>query len=127
MKARFSSSWTDTKSLLEREIESLTGEINTEVVLEIAIPEPELKNGDWTQTSLKLTHPGIILSFESAYGPLRYMTDQFTSGPDTPGWHANVRAIALGLEALRKIDRYGISNGGEQYLGFRDSFPREGK
>lgn len=36
-----------------------------------------------------------------------------------PHWQANVRAIALGLEALRKVDRYGITSRGEQYRGFQ--------
>jgi len=34
-------------------------------------------------------------------------------------WQANLRAIALALEALRKIDRYGVTRRGEQYQGFR--------
>lgn len=34
-------------------------------------------------------------------------------------WQHNVRSIALGLEALRAVDRYGISRRGEQYAGFR--------
>lgn len=34
-------------------------------------------------------------------------------------WQHNVRSIALGLGALRAVDRYGISRRGEQYSGFR--------
>jgi hypothetical protein len=34
-------------------------------------------------------------------------------------WQHNVRSIALGLEALRAVDRYGISKRGQQYAGFR--------
>lgn len=34
-------------------------------------------------------------------------------------WQHNVRSVALGLEALRAVDRYGISRRGEQYAGFR--------
>jgi hypothetical protein len=30
-----------------------------------------------------------------------------------------VRAIALGLEHLRAIDRYGIANSGQQYVGWK--------
>ena len=33
-------------------------------------------------------------------------------------WKDNVRAIALALEALRKIDRYGVKSG-SQYAGFK--------
>ena len=31
----------------------------------------------------------------------------------------NVRAIALSLEALRAVDRYGVSKRGEQYAGWK--------
>ena len=54
-----------------------------------------------------------MVAFESKHGPLKYATDVFDH------WHANLRAIALGLEALRKVERYGITQRGEQYTGFR--------
>lgn len=41
----------------------------------------------------------------------------WTAG-DPPGWQANARAIALGLNALRAVDRYGITRTGEQYRGW---------
>lgn len=62
-------------------------------------------------------HPGAIVSFESNHGPLRFSCDRFDAWRGH-GWRANVRAIALGLEALRKVDRYGIGTGAEQYRGF---------
>lgn len=34
------------------------------------------------------------------------------------GWQANVRAIALSLEALRAVDRWGVTSSGEQYRGW---------
>jgi len=57
--------------------------------------------------------PSVIISFESKHGPLWYATDVFDH------WHANLRALALGLEALRKVERYGITKRGEQYTGWR--------
>jgi hypothetical protein len=54
-----------------------------------------------------------MVAFESKHSPLKYATDVFDH------WHANLRAIALGLEALRKVERYGITQRGEQYTGFR--------
>lgn len=35
-------------------------------------------------------------------------------------WQHNVRAIGLGLQALRAVDRYGITSGREQYRGFAE-------
>lgn len=38
---------------------------------------------------------------------------------DREDWHHNVRAIALTLEALRAVDRYGATETGQQYSGFK--------
>jgi len=34
-------------------------------------------------------------------------------------WQDNLRAIALAMEALRAVDRYGVSKRGEQYQGWK--------
>jgi hypothetical protein len=60
----------------------------------------------------------VKISFESRYGPLTYATDEYARNGSMMGWQANVRAIALGLQALRAVDRYGITRSGEQYRGF---------
>ena len=57
--------------------------------------------------------PAVVIAFESKHGPLQYATDAFTH------WQANVRAVALGLEALRRVERYGITKHGEQYTGWK--------
>lgn len=44
--------------------------------------------------------------------PLRYPCDTFDD------WQDNVRAIALALEALRTVDRYGVTKRAEQYKGW---------
>ncbi len=65
---------------------------------------------------------GVILSFSSKHGPLRYLCDTYSQRAwarnGLPPWQSNVRAIALGLEALRTVDRHGIASDGEQYRGF---------
>ena len=43
---------------------------------------------------------------------MRYAVDRFTE------WKANVRGIALALEALRKVNRYGVAGRAEQYRGW---------
>lgn len=116
--SRFGASWSDTADLLEREVELLGG---NEVVLQLAITERDCRNDGWIRATAKPEHPGAIVSFDSRYGPLRYWTDEFKGngyGGYLIGWQANVRAIALGLEALRKVDRYGIARSGEQYRGW---------
>src|SRR5690606_32992952 len=72
------------------------------------------------------SHPGIEISFDSEHGRLVYATDVCAF------WQHNVRSIALGLEALRAVDRFGISQKGQQYagwlqLGYTDDRVERGK
>ena len=62
-----------------------------------------------------------MISFKSRFGPLRYATDAYEQEyyGGLTSWQANVRAIALALEALRAVDRYGVSKRGEQYTGWK--------
>jgi hypothetical protein len=59
---------------------------------------------------------GVIVEFEkpSSSGPvkLRFPCRTFKT------WEDNLRAIALALEALRKVDRYGVTTGA-QYAGYK--------
>jgi hypothetical protein len=107
---QFNSPWPKTLALLERELGHLDAR---EVVISIAVNEDELRLDGWPKANAHPSHPGVIVSFESKHGPLRYLTDQFWD------WQANLRAIALGLEALRAVDRYGITRRGEQYTGWK--------
>jgi hypothetical protein len=100
----------DTLWKLEYELDKLGA---VEVVIELALTESEIRIDGWPRAGARPSHPGVVVSFDSRHGPLRYGTDAF------PDWQANVRGIALGLEALRKIDRYGISHRGEQYTGWK--------
>lgn len=106
----FRAGWDDTLYKLQFEVEKLGAH---DLVIELALTEAEIRIDGWPRAGARPTHPGVIVSFESRHGPLRYGTDTY------PDWQANVRAIALGLEALRKVDRYGISKRGEQYTGWR--------
>jgi hypothetical protein len=99
-----------TLRLLERELDYL-GARN--VFLQVALDESEIRLDGRPRARATARHPGIILTFDSRYGPLQYATAEF----DT--WQDNIRAIALGLEALRKVDRYGITKRGEQYTGWK--------
>lgn len=106
----FSARIDETWRLLEKEVEQVGG---AELVVQLALDEGQIRLDGKPRAGAWPTHPGVIVSFESRYGPLQYATDVFTH------WHANLRAIALGLEALRRVDRYGISKRGEQYTGWK--------
>jgi len=105
----------DTLQLLESEIRHLT---DTQAQREsaellIAIPAGDLWRLDGRPRAHAVAeHPGIIFSLDSKHGPLSYPCDTFTT------WQDNLRAVAKALEALRMVDRYGVTKRGEQYRGF---------
>lgn len=115
VRSNFSAPWRDTLQLLDRELRHLGGGYRSApTVLEIAMREQDFRNDGLPRAHARPTHPGVIVNIETkAYGPLRYPCDRFTD------WHDNLRAIALALEALRKVDRYGVTKHGEQYAGWR--------
>lgn len=115
----FRATYSQTLELLDHELRQLKAQ---RVVIELALSAGQIRADGWPRADARTpTHPGVIVSFDSTYGPLRYLTDRYTSGwanMNRVAWQQNLRAIALGLEALRKVDRYGISERGEQYTGW---------
>lgn len=111
VRAPFSASLAKTLRDLDREIAQLRC---THAVMEVAIPPDDLRLDGRPRASARAHHPGVVLSLpKTSVGPLRYATDVFTT------WQDNLRAIALGMDALRRVDRYGITRKGEQYAGFK--------
>lgn len=84
-----------------------------DVELLVAIPAEKFRLDGKPRAAATATHPGIILSFEiPGVGKVSYPCDTFTT------WEDNLRAVTLALEALRKVDRYGVTKRGQQYRGF---------
>lgn len=111
---QFQAGLNDTKTLLLYEVGRLRKTPDSrQIVVQLAIDETDLRADGQPKVRADFKHPGVIVSFDSRHGSLRYATDRFKT------WGANLRAVALGLEALRKVDRYGIGADGEQYTGFR--------
>jgi hypothetical protein len=108
--APFRAPYQATLDLLEREARMLGA---GRVVVELAIQETDLRLDGQPYAGTKTRHPGVTVAFESHHGPLKYTADTFAT------WQENLRAIALGLEALRKVDRYGMTSRGEQYAGWK--------
>jgi hypothetical protein len=96
--------------LLDKELRALGAR---RVVIQLALQEGNIRLDGWPRAAARPAHSGVVIAFESKHGPLKYHSDQFT------GWQDNLRAIALGLEALRAVDRYGITRRGEQYQGWK--------
>lgn len=91
----FSATWGQTRDLLESEISKLGASRYT---IELALDESEIRLDGYPRANARPRHAGVVVSFDSKHGPLRYGTDEFST------WQANVRAIALGLEALRAVE-----------------------
>jgi hypothetical protein len=115
----FRASWSDTLALLGDEIEKIGGV--PPVVLQIDVQEGDIRRDGMVRANAKVGHPGVAVSFQSKFGPLRYATDAYEQrwSGDMPAWQANIRAIALALQALRAVDRYGVTRRGEQYQGWK--------
>jgi len=112
--SKFSATLTDTLRILDREIWHLadTRAQQESAELLVAIDAGQFRQDGRPYANAKAAHPGVIFSIDSRHGHLSYPCDTFTR------WEDNLRAIALALEALRKVDRYGVTKRGEQYRGF---------
>lgn len=108
-RAAVRSPYSATLKLLERELEQLRAR---QVVIQADCSPAEIRRDGQLRSDARLKGPGIILTFESKHGPLQYPCDSFND------WQDNLRAIALGLEALRAVDRYGVTGRAEQYKGW---------
>jgi hypothetical protein len=117
--SRFRANWQDTLEFLSAEIEKVGGK--EPVVIQVDVTEGDIRIDGMLRANAKVGHPGVVVSFESRFGPLRYATDAYERdwAHGMPSWQANLRAIALTLEALRAIDRWGVSKRGEQYTGWK--------
>ena len=118
-RAGFKASWSKTTKLLARELYQLDAR---DIVLELDIDESQLRNDGWIRSTARPRSHGVILSFTSpdTGGAVRFPCDAFDD------WQDNVRAIALGLEALRKVERYGITRRHEQFAGWKALPPTTG-
>lgn len=113
-RSQFSAPWSATLELLDRELFNLgPGRQYPTSILQIAMRERDFRIDGMPRANAVASHPGVIVNVESTKGPLSFPCDKFDR------WKDNLRAIALGLEALRRIDRYGITPGNEQYRGWQ--------
>ena len=107
----FSAKWEQTLKDLAAELRHLEAK---GIVLMVAVEERDIVvDGTRPRAGARAAHPGVILAFGSKNGPMKFACDRFNS------WEDNVRAVALGLHDLRRLDRYGITKKGEQYRGWK--------
>lgn len=119
--SQFDSTWSATLELLEREIRHLGGR---DVVIEVDVREQDIRLDGMLRANASAATPAVVVAFETAkHGPMLYRCDRFVVGWRSTGggqsWQHNVRAVAKTLEALRSVDRYGATETGQQYAGFK--------
>lgn len=107
---RFKASWSQTLDLLERELNHLRA---TDIIIDGYFGYGDIRNDGWPKSKARPTQPGIILSFNTKRGRMSIPCDTFKE------WESNLRAIALTLECLRTVERYGVTTARqEQYTGW---------
>jgi len=115
----FETRFSETTKLLEREIGHLKPRVGSVIISTFHRPSEIRKDGMLRAETRMPDYPGVIVEFDSndtkqkRYVKIQFVCDKFKD------WKANVRAIALGMEALRKVERYGITSAQEQYEGFK--------
>lgn len=108
--ALFKTGWARTLKDLDAEIEAMNGR---EVIIGIVADPSQIRIDGQPKADFKVRHPGAEVSFEVEGGRrLAFHTDAYNL------LQYNLRAIGLGLAALRAVDRYGIADSGEQFAGF---------
>lgn len=109
IKAPFGGGWSFAIEKMEKELWHLDVE---QVVIEVTGSKIEIRRDGWLSARSVVDHP-VIVSFDSFdLGPLQYHSARY----DT--YASNVHAVALTLERLRAIDRYGCAPSGQQYTGW---------
>lgn len=115
--SQFKSTWDKTLALLDRELTNLKA---SSYLLQMAVSESDIGIHGQLKAGARLKHPGVILCVDTPHGALQMPCDTYGD------WRENVRAIALSLEALRAVNRYGVSQHAEQYRGWMKLAPPDG-
>ncbi len=119
----------DRTELYKRTLRELKVELQhlrvTQAWLQVVLAggEADLRADGQLRSRAKIISPGVALTVETIdYGRLVYSCDQHEGrwSNDPPDWQINLRAITIGLHDLRRLERYGVADRGQQYAGFRE-------
>jgi len=99
-------------TLVRREAGLLGVDDDDPLVLRLVCEPRHVRKDGMLRQDAWIGHPGVILHLDTADGPLEFATDRYEA------WRDNVHAIGLSLQALRGVDRWGVTHGA-QYAGFR--------
>jgi hypothetical protein len=116
--ATFKASWAQTEAELRDELR-LAGA--RDPVLQVDVAESAIRRDGFVSGQAVAYSPRVVLTFEKNFAdvgePARWHAVTFACDAFW-AWTDNVRALALGMGDLRRVERYGLTRGGEQYRGF---------
>lgn len=119
----------ESRGLYERTLKELQIELEhlrvTEAHLQLVLGNgaADLRQDGQLRARADVRHPGVALTVVTKdYGTLVYTCDEHAGrwSNDPPDWQINLRAITIGLHDLRRLERYGVADRGQQYAGFRE-------
>lgn len=109
----FTATWMQTERLLRSEVDWLRPR-GDRFVMMLDVREHDVRQDGTMRSNARPPGSDVAITFTSVdKGELLFVCGRFWS------WQENARAIALGLEALRKVERYGITQSNEQYRGWQ--------
>ena len=118
--APFSAPWSQTRDLLQFEAAHLTGDRRCDVFVEVDLPPSAIRlDGGIRANARPPETPVVAVAVPGTrHGDLRLVSARYGNRYHLAKyWQHNVRAVALTLQALRAVDRWGATTG-EQYRGF---------
>lgn len=84
-----------------------------EVVIEVDVPESQVRNDGMLYARANPKNPRVRISFKHPKaGHLQYPCDTYND------WQDNIRAIAMTMGAQRAQERYGATRHNQQYKGW---------
>ena len=104
---------------LERELRHVSA-AGAAVQIDVESARELRGDGGGPRIDARMRSSAVVLTFRKQI----YVREQWNDVPVTFAsakfdlWQDNLRAITLGMEALRRVERYGITSAGEQYRGF---------
>ena len=105
----FKGDYNSTMRLLERELRNAGAR---DAIVQMALLPSQFRLDGRPYAGAQPSHPGVVLNFTKAEMPLAFPCDTYLT------WVENLRAIALALDALRRVERYGVTKHAEQYRGW---------
>lgn len=109
LSAPFGGGFGFTRNKLIKELEQIPGV--EDVIIEIDVQSGDIRLDGLPKATAKVPPP-VKVSFSSDLGPQVYAVDRYDH------WHSNLHAVALTLDRLRAIERYGAVRDGQQYAGW---------